>query len=139
VRSPCQAGTLFSINQAGAYLSEVKLLQRADLRQRRSAMSFVSTKVAESTPTPEHIRRLQEQLTTIAAKALGVVPELMAVLIQQVAVQGWSVAAEPVRIAAHVEAKVAAGLHGGRPESVVYRRDKHAPEAGARRRWPATS
>ncbi len=86
-------------------------------------MSFVSIKIAGPTIAPEQIRRLQEQVAAIAVKTIGAAPEPTAVLVKQVAVQGWSVGAAPLRVAAHVEAKVAAtssvcrNWHGARQKA----------------------
>jgi 4-oxalocrotonate tautomerase len=73
-------------------------------------MSFVSIKIAGPTLAPEQVRRLQEQVASIAIKTISAAPELTAVLVKQVAVQGWSVGAAPLRVAAHIEAKVASGF-----------------------------
>jgi 4-oxalocrotonate tautomerase len=69
-------------------------------------MSFVSIKIAGPSLALEQVRRLQQEATRIAVDALGATPELTAVLVQQVAVQGWSVGGAPTRVATHVEVKV---------------------------------
>lgn len=74
-------------------------------------MPFVSLKVAGPTLAPEQVRRLQERATGLMAGVLGKQPELTAVLVEQAAVEGWAVGGAPVRVAAHLDAKVTAGTN----------------------------
>ena len=74
-------------------------------------MPFVNIKVAGPSLTPEQLRDLQSGATALMAEAMRKKRELTAVLVEQVPGVGWSVGAEPVQIAAHVEAKVTHGTN----------------------------
>ena len=65
-------------------------------------MPFIHMKVAGPTLAPEQVRRLQQQMTALSDQALGAVPGPVAVLIEPVAIGGWSIDAEPTQIVAHV-------------------------------------
>jgi phenylpyruvate tautomerase PptA (4-oxalocrotonate tautomerase family) len=65
-------------------------------------MPFIHMKVAGPTLAPEQVRRLQQQMTVLSEQALGAASGPAAVLIQPVALGGWSIDAEPVQIVAHV-------------------------------------
>jgi 4-oxalocrotonate tautomerase len=70
-------------------------------------MPFIHMKVAGPTLAPEQVRRLQQQLTALSDQTFGPVPGPVAVLVEPVAIAGWSIDANPVQVAAHVEFKVA--------------------------------
>ncbi|HYM02234.1 MAG TPA: tautomerase family protein [Stellaceae bacterium] len=74
-------------------------------------MPFLTIKIAGSTLAPEQIRRLQRDATALMASIVKKKAPLTAVLIEQVPVTGWSVGAEPVRVAAHLDVKVTAGTN----------------------------
>ena len=74
-------------------------------------MPFIHVKVAGPTLAPEQIRRLQRQMTDLSDQTLGVLSGPAAVLIEPVAVTGWSIDANPAQIVAHVELKGMAGCH----------------------------
>jgi phenylpyruvate tautomerase PptA (4-oxalocrotonate tautomerase family) len=74
-------------------------------------MPFIHVKVAGPTLAPEQIRRLQRQMTDLSDQTLGVMSGPAAVLIEPVAVAGWSIDARPVQIVAHVELKGMADCH----------------------------
>lgn len=74
-------------------------------------MPFVNIKIAGPTLTPDQVRQLQERTTGLMAGVLGKKPELTAVLVEQVAAQGWAVGGTPVPVAAHLDAKVTAGTN----------------------------
>ena len=65
-------------------------------------MPFIHMKVAGPTLAPEQIRRLQQQMTALSDQTLETVSGPAAVLIEAVAVAGWSIGAEPVQVVAHV-------------------------------------
>ena len=66
-------------------------------------MPFIHMKVAGPTLAPEQIRRLQRHMTALSDQTFGSVSGPAAVLIQTVAIAGWSIDAEPVQVVAHVE------------------------------------
>jgi 4-oxalocrotonate tautomerase len=74
-------------------------------------MPFVNIKVAGPTLAVDQITRLQQGATELMARVLGKKPELTAVLVEQVPLQGWAVGAGTVRVAAHLDAKVTAGTN----------------------------
>ncbi|HEV2673426.1 MAG TPA: tautomerase family protein [Aliidongia sp.] len=74
-------------------------------------MPFVLIKIAGPTLAAEQVRRLQEATTDLMAGVLGKKPELTAVLVEQVAIAGWSVGRAPACAAAHLDAKVTAGTN----------------------------
>lgn len=65
-------------------------------------MPFIHLKVAGPTLAPEQVRRLQQLMTALSDQALGTVSGPAAILIEPVAVAGWSIDAQPVQIVAHV-------------------------------------
>ena len=65
-------------------------------------MPFIHMKVAGPTLAPEQIRRLQQQMTALSDQTFGAVSGPVAVLVEPVAIAGWSIDARPVQIAAHV-------------------------------------
>jgi 4-oxalocrotonate tautomerase len=74
-------------------------------------MPFVNIKVAGPSLTPEQLRDLQSGATALMAEVLRKKRELTAVLVEQVSGVSWSVGAEPLQIAAQVEAKVTQGTN----------------------------
>jgi len=74
-------------------------------------MPFVNIKVAGPTLAPEQVRRLQRDATGLMAGILRKKPELTAVLVEQVFAAGWTVGAEPVQAAAHLDVKVTEGTN----------------------------
>ncbi len=74
-------------------------------------MPFVNIKIAGPTLAHEQVSRLQQRTTDLMADVLGKKPELTAVLVEQVAIQGWCVGRGPVRVAAHLDAKITAGTN----------------------------
>lgn len=74
-------------------------------------MPFVNVKIAGPTLAPEQVHQLQDQATRLMATVMRKKPELTAVLVEQVAVQGWSVGAHTVQAAAQVDVKVTAGTN----------------------------
>lgn len=75
-------------------------------------MPFIHMKVAGPTLAPEQVRRLQQQMTALSDQTLGAVSGPAAVLIEPVAVAGWSIDAKPIQIVAHVAIK---GVADDRP------------------------
>lgn len=65
-------------------------------------MPFIHMKVAGPTLAPEQIRRLQRQMTTLSDQTFGALSDPVAVLVEPVAIAGWSIDGKPVQIAAHV-------------------------------------
>jgi 4-oxalocrotonate tautomerase len=74
-------------------------------------MPFVSIKIAGPSLAPEQIQVLQQQVTDLMAGILRKKAELTAVLIEQAPIAGWSVGSHPVRVAAHLDAKITAGTN----------------------------
>jgi 4-oxalocrotonate tautomerase len=74
-------------------------------------MPFISIKIAGPTLAPEQVSLLQDSTTNLMANVLGKKPELTSVLVEQVAVQGWSVGRRHVHVAAHLDAKITAGTN----------------------------
>jgi 4-oxalocrotonate tautomerase len=74
-------------------------------------MPFINIKIAGPTLSSEQISQLQQHTTDLMANVLGKNPGLTAVLVEQVASQGWSVGRSPVRVAAHLDAKITAGTN----------------------------
>jgi len=74
-------------------------------------MPFMNIKVAGPTLVPEQVRRLQRDATGLMAGILRKKPELTAVLVEQVPAMGWTVGAEPVQAAAHLDVKVTEGTN----------------------------
>jgi 4-oxalocrotonate tautomerase len=74
-------------------------------------MPFINLKIAGPTLAPEQIARLHQRVTDLMADTLGKSPDLTAVLVEQVAPQGWSVGRHKVAVAAHLDAKVTAGTN----------------------------
>lgn len=68
-------------------------------------MPFIHLKVAGPTLAPEQIRRLQQRLTALSDQTLGPASGPAVVLIEPVAIAGWSIDGEPVQIVAHAELK----------------------------------
>jgi 4-oxalocrotonate tautomerase len=76
-------------------------------------MPFISIKIAGPTLAPEQIKSLQTQTTALMAEVLRKKAELTAVLVEQVASAAWSVGANAVPVAAHLEATITAGTNSG--------------------------
>jgi 4-oxalocrotonate tautomerase len=93
------------------YLAFVKPLNSKHCNELEGSMPFIHIKIAGPTVAPEQVSRLQDRTTDLMAHVLGKKPELTAVLIEQVAVQGWSVGRGPVPVAAHLDAKITAGTN----------------------------
>jgi 4-oxalocrotonate tautomerase len=74
-------------------------------------MPFISIKVAGQTLTPEQVKVLQTQTTSLMAEVLHKKAELTAVSVEQVSPAGWSVGAKAVPVAAHLEATITAGTN----------------------------
>lgn len=74
-------------------------------------MPFVHIRAAGPALAPEQVRRLQDEATRLMATVMRKKPELTAVLVEQVAASGWSIGAESVRAAAHLDVKVTAGTN----------------------------
>ena len=74
-------------------------------------MPFVTIRIAGPTLAPGQVRRLQESATDLMAGVLGKDPELTAVLVEPVAIGGWSVGRRQPPVAAHLEARVTAGTN----------------------------
>ena len=73
-------------------------------------MSFVNIKVAGPTLAPEQIRRLQIRTVELMVGELDRAPEVASVLVEQPAIGGWAVGGRPALVAAHVDAKITAGI-----------------------------
>ncbi len=74
-------------------------------------MPFVHVRTA-TTPTSNQITRIQQGITHLMADTLRKKAELTAVLVEPVAVgASWSVGAQPVAVAAHVDATVTEGTN----------------------------
>jgi 4-oxalocrotonate tautomerase len=76
-------------------------------------MPFISIKIAGPTLAPEQIQLLQAQTTALMSEVLHKKAELTAVLVEQVPTAGWSVSANAVPVAAHLEATITAGSNSG--------------------------
>ena len=74
-------------------------------------MPFIHVKVAGPTLAPEQVRRLQRRMTDLSDQTLGAMSGPAAVLVEPVAVTGWTIDANPAQIVAHVELKGIAGHH----------------------------
>lgn len=73
-------------------------------------MPFVNVKVTEDLDGAK-IARLQRGITALMADVLGKKAALTSVLIESVSAMGWTVDAEPVPRAAHLDAKVTKGTN----------------------------
>lgn len=71
-------------------------------------MPFINIKIAGLALTGEHIGHLQRQVTNLMAQVLRKKPALTSVLVEQLAASGWSVGGEPLKGAAHLDARVTA-------------------------------
>ena len=76
---------------------------------RGTFMPFVNIKVAGPTRAAEQILRLQQGATRLMVEVMRKEHRLVAVLVEQVPVAGWSVGNEPARAAAYLDVKVTAG------------------------------
>lgn len=74
-------------------------------------MPFVNIKVAGPVLTQDQVRHLQEGATTLMADVMRKKRELTAVLVEQVPISGWSLGANSIGMAAHLEAKVTQGTN----------------------------
>jgi 4-oxalocrotonate tautomerase len=74
-------------------------------------MPFVNIKVAGPRLSPPRVAELQEGVTRLMVDILHKVGPLVAVLVEQVDTQGWSIGAQPVACAAQVDAVVSAGTN----------------------------
>jgi phenylpyruvate tautomerase PptA (4-oxalocrotonate tautomerase family) len=73
-------------------------------------MPFIHLKVAGPTLAPEQIQRLQQRLTALSDQTFDPVSGPAAVLIEPVAIAGWSIDGKPVQIVAHLEIKAPGNL-----------------------------
>ena len=88
-------------------------------------MPFLNLKLTGA-PADEAVdHRLQRELTALMAGVLGKKAELTAVLVERVASPSWSVNAEPVRVAAHLDIKITAGSNAA-DEKARFIADAHA-------------
>jgi len=71
-------------------------------------MPFINVKVGGALDEA-HVERLQRDVTALMADVLGKVAELTAVHVERVGSGSWSVGAERVPVAAHLDATVTAG------------------------------
>jgi 4-oxalocrotonate tautomerase len=74
-------------------------------------MPFIHVKVAGPQLEPAQITALQQGVTRLMAEVLHKNAALTAVLVEQVALAGWSVGAEPVAQAAQIDAIISAGTN----------------------------
>lgn len=73
-------------------------------------MPFVTLKLAAELDRAD-TARLQRGLTTLMAEVLGKKAGLTAVVVEPVAASGWTIGAEPVARAAHLDVKVTRGTN----------------------------
>jgi 4-oxalocrotonate tautomerase len=74
-------------------------------------MPFVNVKVAGAQLESAQTARIQKGITSLMAEILNKKAPLTAVLVEQAALAGWTVGAEPVSSAAQVDAIVSAGTN----------------------------
>lgn len=74
-------------------------------------MPFIRVTIAGTEIDASAVRRLQEGTTEFMNAILRKRREVTAVLVEQVPLSGWTIGAEPVPVAAHVEANVSEGTN----------------------------
>ena len=74
-------------------------------------MPFVNIKVAGPQLSDEQVRHLQTRARELMAGVLNKKAPVVSVLVEQVALKGWSVGGATVKAAAHLEAEVTAGTN----------------------------
>ncbi len=74
-------------------------------------MPFVHIRIAGMALTPEQVRHMQDEATRLMATVMRKKRELTAVLVEQAPADAWTVAAEPVRVAGHLDVKVTEGTN----------------------------
>jgi 4-oxalocrotonate tautomerase len=95
----------------GIYIHLVKPLILSGTRDRRQIMPFINIKIAGPQLSEAQVRHLQTRVTDLMAGVLNKKAPLVSVLVEQVALKGWSVGGAPVKAAAHLEAEVTAGTN----------------------------
>ena len=73
-------------------------------------MRLVNTKIAGPTLAPKQIRRIQTRMAELMITELDRDAEVTSVLVEQPVIRGWAVAGRPALVAAHVDAKITAGI-----------------------------
>jgi 4-oxalocrotonate tautomerase len=79
--------------------------------EKESVMPFINVKVAGPQLEKTQTTALQQGITSLMAELLNKKAPLTAVLVEQVPVSGWTVGAEAVPRAAHVDATVSEGTN----------------------------
>ncbi|WP_311276352.1 tautomerase family protein [Methylobacterium sp. WCS2018Hpa-22] len=74
-------------------------------------MPFVNVKIAGPAIAAEQFDSLHRGVTELMAGVLGKNADLTSVLVEEVPLQGWQVAARPLGCAAHIQAAVTAGTN----------------------------
>jgi 4-oxalocrotonate tautomerase len=74
-------------------------------------MPFIRITVLGPTLAPEQIRRLQQGTTDLMTSVMRKPLEGTAVLVERISQGGWSIAGEPVQVAAQVEATIGLGTN----------------------------
>ena len=74
-------------------------------------MPFVNVKVAGVELEKAQTAKIQEGITSLMAEILNKKASLTAVLVEQAAIAGWTIGAEPVPSAAQVDAIVSTGTN----------------------------
>ncbi len=74
-------------------------------------MPFINVRLAGPALEPQQIARIQQTITSLMAEVLRKKAELTAVLVEHISGGSWSVGGQPVAVAAHIEAKMTAGVN----------------------------